>query len=85
MSTPISGKDISAQNRTLPVPKQTVKPAYDFLPETNPAKADVLYFAGCMTHLTPSIKKCNGKILNASGLKYGLSLMKTAESVAEGL
>ncbi len=30
----------------------------------------VIYFAGCMTHLTPSIKKSMLQILNASGLDY---------------
>ena len=41
-----------------------------FLPETNPEKVDVIYFAGCMTHLTPSIKNAMVKILDASGLNY---------------
>jgi Fe-S oxidoreductase len=41
-----------------------------FLPETNPEKVDVLYFAGCMTHLTPSIKNAMVKILDVSGLNY---------------
>jgi len=44
--------------------------SYDFLPESNPDKADVLFFAGCMTHLTPSIKKAMVKILDASGVNY---------------
>jgi Fe-S oxidoreductase len=44
--------------------------SYAFLPETNPPKADVLYFAGCMTHLTPSIKNSMIKILDASGVNY---------------
>jgi Fe-S oxidoreductase len=43
---------------------------YNFLPETETEKADVLYFAGCMTHLTPSIKKSMVKILDASGVNY---------------
>jgi Fe-S oxidoreductase len=43
---------------------------YDFLPENNPEKTDILYFAGCMTHLTPAIKNSMVKILEASGLKY---------------
>ncbi len=43
---------------------------YDFLRETEPEKSDVIYFAGCMTHLTPSIKNSMIKILKASGLKY---------------
>jgi Fe-S oxidoreductase len=33
-------------------------------------KADVLYFAGCMTHLTPAIKKSMCKILNSSGISW---------------
>jgi len=44
--------------------------AYNFLPETNSKQADVLFFAGCMTHLTPAIKKSMIKILNASGVNY---------------
>ena len=43
---------------------------YDFLNEETPQKADILYFAGCMTHLTPSIKNSMIKILDASGLNY---------------
>ena len=43
---------------------------YNFLPETNQGKVDVLYFAGCMTHLTPTIKNAMVKILNASGVNY---------------
>ena len=43
---------------------------YNFLQESNPQKADILYFAGCMTHLTPNIKRSMIKILDASGLKY---------------
>lgn len=43
---------------------------YDFLSDSNPEKADVLFYAGCMTHLTPAIKKAMIKILEASGLKY---------------
>ncbi|MEI6050286.1 MAG: (Fe-S)-binding protein [Bacteroidota bacterium] len=45
-------------------------PTYDFLPESNPEKVDVLFFAGCMTHLTPAIIKSMIKILDASGVKY---------------
>jgi Fe-S oxidoreductase len=43
---------------------------YSFINETETKKADVLYFAGCMTHLTPAIKNSMIKILNASGVKY---------------
>jgi Fe-S oxidoreductase len=50
--------------------KPNGSPTYDFLPESNPEKADVLFFAGCMTHLTPSIKNAMIKILDASGVNY---------------
>jgi Fe-S oxidoreductase len=46
--------------------------SYNYLPvnETENETADVVYFAGCMTHLTPSVRKSMIKILDASGLKY---------------
>jgi len=50
--------------------KTNGKPVYDYFPETRQEKCDVLYFAGCMTHLTPSIKKSMVKILDASGVNY---------------
>lgn len=43
---------------------------FTFLPELKPQLVDVLYFAGCMTHLTPSIKKSMIRILDSSGLTY---------------
>jgi Fe-S oxidoreductase len=33
-------------------------------------KADVLYFAGCMTHQTPSIKRAMQNILKTAGISY---------------
>jgi Fe-S oxidoreductase len=45
-------------------------PVYNFLPQKDPKRVDVIYFAGCMTHLTPSIKSAMVKILDASGLSY---------------
>jgi Fe-S oxidoreductase len=56
--------------QNLSIPKQNVTSTYDFLPESNQGKADVLYFAGCMTHLTPSIKNSMTTILNASGVNW---------------
>ncbi len=38
--------------------------------ENSPENVDVLYFAGCMTHLTPNTKKAMQKILQASGDKF---------------
>ncbi|HKK41646.1 MAG TPA: (Fe-S)-binding protein [Bacteroidales bacterium] len=51
--------------------KQNGKVLYNFLPGKDPEKVDVLYFAGCMTHLTPTIKNSMIKILEASGVNYG--------------
>lgn len=50
--------------------RNNVHPAYDFLPETSEEKTDVVFFAGCMTHLTPSVKNSMVKILEASGMRY---------------
>jgi Fe-S oxidoreductase len=50
--------------------KPKALPVYDFLPQRDPEKVDVVYFAGCMTHLTPSIKISMIRILDASGLSY---------------
>jgi Fe-S oxidoreductase len=43
---------------------------YTFLPAIKPPKSDILYFAGCMTHLTPSIKTSMSTILDASGIVW---------------
>jgi Fe-S oxidoreductase len=45
-------------------------PSYTFLKQYEPAKTDVIYFAGCMTHLTPAIKNSMVEILEASGVRY---------------
>ncbi|NLA49590.1 MAG: (Fe-S)-binding protein, partial [Bacteroidales bacterium] len=51
--------------------KQNHEPAFGWLPEAEEvSKADIIYYAGCMTHLTPAIKNAMVKILDASGLKY---------------
>jgi Fe-S oxidoreductase len=43
---------------------------YDYLKETISQKADVIYFAGCMTHLTPSIKKSMTMLFARAGVNY---------------
>jgi Fe-S oxidoreductase len=45
-------------------------PSYSFLKQYEPGKTDVIYFAGCMTHLTPAIKNSMVAILEASGVRY---------------
>jgi len=44
--------------------------SYDYLKETKSQKADVVYCAGCMTHLTPGIKKSMIEIMDKSGVNY---------------
>ncbi len=43
---------------------------FSYVPNYFSKKADVLYFAGCMTHLTPAIKKSMAKILDCSGINW---------------
>jgi Fe-S oxidoreductase len=43
---------------------------FDYLPQISSKKADVIYFAGCMTHLQPSVKKSMVDILNTAGVNY---------------
>jgi len=44
--------------------------SYDYLKKGEIQKADVIYFAGCMTHLTPAIKKSMKEILTYAGISY---------------
>jgi Fe-S oxidoreductase len=44
--------------------------SYDFLNPPPYKIADVVYFAGCMTHLTPAIKKSMLKIFDIAGVNY---------------
>lgn len=48
-----------------------IEPAtFDYLPDAKPVLAEVIYFAGCMTHLTPKIKIAMLSILKAAGVNY---------------
>ncbi len=44
--------------------------SYDYLKTGKTRQADIVYFAGCMTHLTPSIKQSMLKILDHAGENY---------------
>lgn len=59
-----------AERQKFVSPVASAGRSFGYLPQTDPVKTDVLYFAGCMTHLTPSIKNAMVTILNASGLKW---------------
>jgi Fe-S oxidoreductase len=57
--------------KRLPAPaaRQTETASFSFLPEIKAEKADVIYFAGCMTHLTPGIRNSMQKIFSAANEK----------------
>jgi len=44
--------------------------AFNYLNGATVKKADVIYFAGCMTHLTPAIKFAMCSILDTAGINY---------------
>ncbi len=58
------------KRESVAVEKSPVIQNYEFLRQADPEKVDVVFFAGCMTHLTPSIKNSMLKILDASGVSY---------------
>lgn len=43
---------------------------YSYLPQIITGKTEVVYFAGCMSHLTPAIPRAMKKILNTAGVDY---------------
>jgi Fe-S oxidoreductase len=43
---------------------------FDYIDHPAARKADVIYFAGCMTHLQPSVKKSMKELLKAAGINY---------------
>ena len=43
---------------------------YSYLSVVHPGSADIIYFAGCMSHLTPSIPIAMEGILQEAGVKY---------------
>lgn len=58
-----------AQQYTI-AEKRVPQANYNYLNEGEYKKADVLFFAGCMTHLTPGIKNSFVKILKEAGVNY---------------
>jgi Fe-S oxidoreductase len=47
-----------------------VNPKEYSITDISPVKADVIYFGGCMTHQTPSVKKSMIKIMRAADVNY---------------
>jgi Fe-S oxidoreductase len=50
--------------------RQDINHSLDYLVAEPQPAAEVLYFAGCMSHLTPGIKRAMVQILEKSGAKY---------------
>jgi Fe-S oxidoreductase len=64
-------KNIRQSNRyseALKFPNK--KPIFNYIPNIYTSKTEVLYFAGCMTHLQPGIKKSMVKILDTANVSY---------------
>ena len=58
---------ISRKRSTI---EKTATQSYSYLEREEPEKADVLFFAGCMTHLTPSVIAAMKKIMESAGVRY---------------
>lgn len=67
---------------SITLPDNNGNHPYSYIKPVDPPKVDVLYFAGCMTHLTPSIKVSMKKIFDASGINW--SFMDEGGSVCCG-
>ena len=66
------------------IDNKLITPSYSYLDlhQADSRRADILYFAGCMGHLTPAVKKSMVKILGISGEKF--SFMDADGSVCCG-
>jgi Fe-S oxidoreductase len=66
---------VGINNNTLRISQRTAyfsnsNGSFGYLPQPLSHKADVSYFAGCMTHLTPSIKISMERIFTEAGINY---------------
>jgi len=69
LKTTLWKKYLPDVRNTAPV-KASDSHLYEWLQSPEPSQADIVYFAGCMTHLTPAIKNSMKKILEACGVSY---------------
>jgi len=56
--------------------------AFSYVSDLEATNADVIFFAGCMTHLQPSVKKAMKELLKAAGVNFWF--MDEAESICCG-
>jgi Fe-S oxidoreductase len=59
-----------ALSRKRSTVEKTTTQSYSYLVREEPEKADVLFFAGCMTHLTPSVIVAMKKIMESAGVRF---------------
>jgi Fe-S oxidoreductase len=57
-------------NQAKPYTEKQPTQSYSYLERSTPDIAEVLFFAGCMTHLTPSIITSMRKIMDSAGVRY---------------
>lgn len=57
-------------NQIKPYVERQATQSYDYLKRDTPESVDVLFFAGCMSHLTPSVIIAMKKIMMSAGVKY---------------
>jgi Fe-S oxidoreductase/membrane protein implicated in regulation of membrane protease activity len=67
---PLTFIDSYSLDRRRLFTERTPTQSYSYLIRKEPVKADVLFFAGCMTHLTPSIIFAMKKIMESAGVRY---------------
>ncbi len=56
--------------KTVTVAEKEPTHSYSYLRKPDPVKADILFFAGCMTHLTPSVIVAMKKIMESAGVSW---------------
>lgn len=67
---PMKFLDRYAFKKSKTVSEKESTQSYGYLEKAGPLKADVLFFAGCMTHLTPSIIESMKKIMESAGVSW---------------
>jgi Fe-S oxidoreductase len=67
---PVSIDTIAVRNGQRQKTLADMASEYNYIPDLQIKEAKVLYFAGCMTHLTPTIKNSMTQILDNAGVNY---------------
>ncbi|HUW91830.1 MAG TPA: (Fe-S)-binding protein, partial [Bacteroidales bacterium] len=70
ISEPVKFLDRYAYKKEKTIAEKEVTQSYSYLVKPEQVKADVIFFAGCMTHLTPSIIAAMKKIMESAGVSW---------------